>query len=272
MPYCQECGREVKEGDTFCPHCGANLREPEVGYVRPRVGWQIGRIAALFIGGLILIVSLGLIAGGSSITWVTGDFVDKEGFIMSGEFEIYTDAHALVSPDIDIYMDDEIPPFIQSITGRGEIVTLKLVASTVGPGEEVFIGIARSEDAEDYLGDVYYDEVSQLSESSLWRDRVPEVSYIPHQGGAPSTPPTAIGFWEASVTGSGTQVLEWEPMSGSFWIVVMNADGSPEVDLEMKAGARVPILDTIGNALIVGGLVALAVGASIVYYGAIRRP
>lgn len=272
MPYCTECGREVREEDAYCPHCGANLREPEVEYVRPRAGWQIGRIAAVLIGGLILLASFGLLAGGTSISWLNRDFVDDEGYIMSGEAEIYTDAYALVSTDIDVEMGDEVPPFIRSITGRGDIITLKLEAIDVDPGEEVFIGVARSVDAEAYLRDVSYDEVSQLSDSSTWRDRLPEVSYVPHQGGAPSAPPTAVSFWDTFVTGSGTQVLEWEPVSGSFWIVVMNADGSPGVDLNMKVGARVPILDTVGNALIVGGLVALAVGAFIVYYGAIRRP
>jgi len=26
MPYCHKCGSEVKEEDTFCPQCGANLK------------------------------------------------------------------------------------------------------------------------------------------------------------------------------------------------------------------------------------------------------
>lgn len=30
MPYCQKCGNKVDETMTFCPHCGASLKEQAV--------------------------------------------------------------------------------------------------------------------------------------------------------------------------------------------------------------------------------------------------
>ena len=51
----------------------------------------------------------------------------------------------------------------------------------------------------------------------------------------------------------------------------MNADGSADVDLDMRLGAKIPILRTVGNALIAGGLFALALGGFIIYYWVIRR-
>ena len=31
MPYCQKCGSEVKEENSFCPQCGATLKAGEPG-------------------------------------------------------------------------------------------------------------------------------------------------------------------------------------------------------------------------------------------------
>ena len=37
MPFCQSCGKEVKEEDRFCPHCGATVAEvPKIPEVVPR--------------------------------------------------------------------------------------------------------------------------------------------------------------------------------------------------------------------------------------------
>lgn len=30
--FCQNCGHEVKEGDAYCPFCGANLKDTHSGY------------------------------------------------------------------------------------------------------------------------------------------------------------------------------------------------------------------------------------------------
>lgn len=63
--------------------------------------------------------------------------------------------------------------------------------------------------------------------------------------------------------GEGAQDLNWEPLSGSYWVVVMNADSSAGVDVDVKLGARVPILRNIGNMLVFGGIVVLIMGAFV---------
>ncbi|MCW4013569.1 MAG: DUF4389 domain-containing protein, partial [Candidatus Bathyarchaeota archaeon] len=66
------------------------------------------------------------------------------------------------------------------------------------------------------------------------------------------------------------QTLEWSPETGNFWLVIMNADGSANVDVEVGMGAKVPIVSSIGKGLFVSGLVLLAAGVAIVYFGAIK--
>jgi len=46
MPYCPSCGREVPESATFCPQCGAALREPwrsEIGFNWLMSDWRVQR-------------------------------------------------------------------------------------------------------------------------------------------------------------------------------------------------------------------------------------
>ena len=270
MPYCPECGKEVSEGDEFCPRCGAPLKAPAIRYRRPGRGWPVGRILAAVFGSLIIIVSFGLLAGGGGIMWVQGTFGDTDGFLVSREVGFRSDTHAIVLKEVDI--DVDIPTRIWR-PGIDELVTVKIVGTSSDPAKNIFIGIARDPQASAYLGGVGYDEVTDFS----WPygplgESPPEITYRPHPGSAPPQPPTVQGFWVASASGAEAQVLEWEPQTGVYWVVVMNDDGSAGVDFDLQLRARVPILRTVGNALVAGGIITLAVGAFIFYYGVIRRP
>lgn len=78
------------------------------------------------------------------------------------------------------------------------------------------------------------------------------------------------GFWEASASGSGTQMLQWIPEDNGYMIVVMNADGSQGVDVAVQIGAKVPGLAGIGNVLLAGGSLGVLVGGLVIYLGAVR--
>lgn len=45
LPYCQSCGKEVGEGDAFCPHCGAPVTPTKAEPVTFRRGYQDERKA-----------------------------------------------------------------------------------------------------------------------------------------------------------------------------------------------------------------------------------
>jgi len=271
MPYCEKCGNEIDEETTFCPKCGANVKAPGVVYQRPRSsGRNNTTILAIIFGGIIIIASLGILAGGGGVMWVQSTFSDSDGFLISGEVKLQVDSHALVGQGVDIDIDVNTPSFVRQ-PKLGDFVTLKLVGTSNDPSKPVFIGIAQEGAASAYLSGVEYDEVVDLDwpYDRVWQQ--PTVSYDTHQGGAPSRAPATETFWEASITGSGTQTLEWEPEEGNFWFVVMNADGSPDVDVDMQLGARIPFLQYIGNMLLAGGFISLVVGGLIIYIGAIRR-
>jgi hypothetical protein len=228
-------------------------------------------LLAVFFGGIIIIASFGILVGGGTLMLVQNAFSDSDGFLISGEVSLQVDSYALVGEGVDIDIDVNTPSYVRR-PKLGDFVTLKLVGTSNDPSKQVFIGIAKEGAASEYFSDVEYDAVVDLDwpyDQAL--DHQPTVSYDTHHGGAPSQAPATETFWEVSITGSGAQTLEWEPEEGNFWFVVMNADGSSGVDVDMQMGAKVPFLRYIGNMLFAGGFISLVVGSLIIYVGAIRR-
>ena len=86
-----------------------------------------------------------------------------------------------------------------------------------------------------------------------------------------ATPPGRERFWSASARGTGDQTLEWDLRDGDWSVVVMNADGSPGVDVELDAGAKVPWLEEIGWTALGGGAL-IAAGAALLLVAGLRGP
>ena len=264
MPYCKSCGKEIAEEAAYCPYCGATQRDE---YRMPRgQGWPIGRIIAGFFAFILVVTSLGLMAGGGAIMWAQRSFADPDGYLVSRSARIHTDTYAIVSPSFDINADVDMPSSFWLTRDLSEIVTLKFVVETNDPSGEILVAVASEAQAENYFEGVEYDEVSRLSWNyDPWSSDEPDISYSRHSGGPPEVAPIVISSWDAVRTGSGVQELDWEPTWGSYWILIMNADGSAGVDVDVKLGARVPILRTIGNALVFGGIVVLLIAAFVIY-------
>ena len=74
-------------------------------------------------------------------------------------------------------------------------------------------------------------------------------------------------FWAASASGTGTQAVTWEVEDGDWSVVVMNADASRGVDADVKAGAELPFLASLGWGTLIAGLVALVIAATFAVVG-----
>lgn len=270
MPYCRECGAELGEDAKFCPVCGAPVTPPRVEYGRVEVSrrrWTVGRILALIFGGLILLTGFGLLVGGGALLWVNTDLTDNEGFITTKGHRLERGSYAIVFQHVNIQMGEVVGERGVWKPSPSDFVTIKLTGSSNDPSKNVFIGIAEESDAEAYLSGVQYDEVTRLRVSSSGSL---DVEYKTHSGDTVPSDPASQTFWTVSEHGAGTQTLEWAPETGSYWIVMMNEDGSAGVDLTVNFGARVPMLSTIGRALFAGGVIATIMGGVIVYLGVHR--
>ncbi|MCW4050076.1 MAG: zinc ribbon domain-containing protein [Candidatus Bathyarchaeota archaeon] len=274
--YCTKCGKENNDQAEYCRHCG-EMMPPQVKYRKPRDSTlSIVRIGAVLFGGLLLLVAFGLVMGGSSLRLIQDNIMDSDGYITSGIETINSNTYALVFEEIDIDIDAPDDPFERQFTEvlarrLGDLVTFKVSVST-NQGKDVFIGVVERANAVNYLGDVEYDRlISGSWEYDPWTPNFPDYILSHHSGGTTPASPLVHSFWVAHEAGSSDETLIWGLQPGNYWIVVMNEDGSQGVDVDLQIGVKVPILRTIGNALLTAGIIVGLMGVGLVYIGALRK-
>jgi len=227
---------------------------------RPSAG---GRIAALVAAGVLALLALGFLAAGGAALWANGQ-KDDEGYFSTGTDRFSTSTYALSTDQLEVDAD-EASDWVLDHDRFGQ-VRLRVTPRNDKP---VFVGIAPTEDVEAYLDRTAHATVSDLDFSPFHAD------YRDHRGGRPSTAPSEQPFWTASAQGSDTQTVRWDVESGSWSVVVMNADGSAGVDAGISAGAKVPFLVPIAWGSLGLGAVLLVSAGGLLLVGARpprRRP
>ena len=219
-----------------------------------REGMRPGRVLALVGGTILAVASLGLVLGGGTLLWAHATQRDAAGYYDSPVERFETDAFAIMSANVDLGTDQ----------GEGDwnpidhVGTIRVRAERADAGP-VFVGIARRSDAERYLAGAAYDEVTDLRDHPRYR----------RSGGLrqPANP-GAQTFWVASAGGAGGQTITWDLAAGEWAAVVMNADASPGVSVEARAGLRTGWLLGIGGGLLAGGLIIAAVALALILFAA----
>jgi hypothetical protein len=216
-----------------------------------------GRVAAIIGGALAGLVAFALVVGGAVLLYANGQ-KDRDGYVSTGSDRFHTSTYALATDDLDVNTD--MPGWLDEGSALGH-VRLK---ATSRNGKPVFVGIARTKDVDAYLRGAGHATVTDVNYSPF------RASYDTH-GGARPAPPVAQRFWTASANGSGTQTVDWKVRSGNWSVVVMNADGSKNVDAGVRAGSDVPWLSAAAWISIGGGAVFAMLAGLLVYVG-VRRP
>jgi hypothetical protein len=246
----------VPAGPAGPPPAPAGATAPATDLVTAPAGgpggparWTAGRIVAVTVGAVLLFVSTGLLAGGGAALWAHNSLRDADGFLVSPVAELRTDRYALASDSIELetsgaewVVDDLLG------TARLEVRALD--------GDEVFVGIGRTDDVRRYLDGVGHERVFDLGPGRVRATDVP--------GDAPGVPPTELDIWVAQAEGSGTQQLEWRPQEGDWTAVIMRPDGESGVAVEARVGATVPGLVWLGSGLLAVGVVFLVLGVLLV--------
>ena len=269
MPYCPKCGREVEEDAKFCPSCGVDLKAETYTYRRTGGrGWNIGRVLMVLFGVMIILVSLGMMAGGAGILTIESTFTDEAGYLVSHIVNLETDSYALVSPSVPIDLNIPNSWLIPQVD---DWLSVKIIASNNNLGKPLFIAVANSGDLDSYLDDVAYTTVSNIRYSyDPNEEPYEDIRYTHHSGGAPSINPNGVYFWDVTESGLGAQELKWTPISGEYVLVGMNADGSKGLDVNVQFGVKLPVvIRNIGYGLIAGGLIILLIGLFVI--NAVRR-
>ena len=84
--------------------------------------------------------------------------------------------------------------------------------------------------------------------------------------------PAAQDIWVAQTQGTDPQRLTWPVDDGDWSVVVMNADGSANVEADVAAGTDLPIVGTIATILLVVGGAGVLTGTALIAGGFLFGP
>ena len=215
-------------------------------------------IALIVTGSLASLFAVGLLAIGA-LAFVGDSQKDSDGYISTDTHQFEAGTRALATENLDVDLDTG-----DVVIDSGDLGKARLQVES-RDDKPVFVGIARTNDVEDYLQGVSHTTLTDVDTSPF------EAQYDNHAGNNRPVAPADSQIWVASEHGSGKQTLNWEIKDGSYSVVVMNADGSAGVDADISTGADIPFLDDIGWSAVGSGSFVLLIGIALLVAG-IRRP
>jgi hypothetical protein len=196
-------------------------------------GLLVGGWAAALIGAIVL-------AAGGAALWAETQR-DANGYFSTNAHMYESGTRAIVTEGINV--GSAVPTWLAG--------NVRLDVSGEKP---VFVGIARKATVDAYLAGVAHAEATDLDLDPF------EVTYVNRAGTAAPERPAEQPFWEATSSGAA-HPLTWRLRSGKWSIVVMNADGSPDVAASIAVGVKVPALLWVGIGLTAfGGALLVAAG------------
>jgi hypothetical protein len=209
---------------------------------------RIGKLISAIAGVMLLIAGFGMsVAGGFALA-----VPDDDGWVSVGPARVRTEAAAIVGDDINIDLGNHVND------GR-TFVSWDAIATEITiddrNGKDVFIGVGPESAVDAYLA-------GTAMVRADWHDD--DINVDDFVAGGPAADPTDQDFWIASSTDG---VLEWDVADGDWAVAVVNADGSPGIDIAVTGAAEIPFLRAIGVGLLAGGLLFLAGGATLTYLG-----
>jgi hypothetical protein len=217
------------------------------------------RIASTIAASLAGLLSIGLLATGGLLLW--GDsHKDEQGYISTTSHRFVTDTAALATDNLDLDLDG-----LDTVVNRDHYGTIRV---QVDPRTDkpMFLGIAPTRDVDRYLDGTSHALVTDISYSPF------HAHYSNQPGSARPAAPASQGFWTASAHGAGRQTLTWDVKDGDWSIVVMNEDGSRNVDAGIRAGADVPWLDDLAWGATIAGIVMLLIAAGFTVVAVRTKP
>src|SRR5689334_20534260 len=201
-------------------------------------GWTTGRIIALAVGPVLLLISLALIAGGGILVWADQEQVHS-GYVTTSTATYSTRGYALASDAITRH-------------SRGLFVDeVRIRITSSDPSRPLFAGIAATGEVERYLSGVSYTAVDGHDVAD-------------HPGtGVPAALAAALP-WAARAQGTGSLALTWAVRDGDWTVVVMNQDASPGLTVRAEAGISAMALPWLAGELLASGVLLGLTAAALI--------
>ncbi len=180
---------------------------------------------------------------------------DGSGFFHTDPERFSVGTFAITSEDIDLGTGTRPSDWGVDL---GDLLKVRLRAESPERGVDVFVGIARTSAVDRYLRGVAHDVVDDVHTDPF------NVDYRTVAGSDEPGAPADEDFWVASSSGPGRRTVVWEPKSGNYTVVVMNADASRGVSADVSVGVQVKDLWAIIGGLLGLGAILLAAGVALI--------
>jgi hypothetical protein len=217
----------------------------------------------IVIGCLALLPALGILISGGALAIAQAAATDDDGYFRFTLDRVESDGVAVASTPLSFDdVDDEAGPWVLDWLD----LDLRLRVDGALTTDDVFVGIARSDEVDRYLANTEHTEIVEIDHHT---PRYREVTGLDR-----AAPPLDQTFWAASTSGPGEQELTWNARGGRWSVVVMNADGSPNVAADIEIGARSDVVTPVAITLLVAGAIGTAIAVTLIVVGARgrRRP
>ena len=206
----------------------------------------VTRVLGSVFGVFFLIISVPMMLGGVVVLALPAVMADDQGYINTPTIHLKsTESYAFVSESfkLDNNNNHQSNSDVKyEFDNYGKIINVRVTANSY------FLGLARTSDVQQYLGNVQYEVVNDMHDQS-----VSTYSVNSGKNGSLTTSPSEQSFWLVS----GNDALYYTPSKSDFnqdlSLVVMNTDGSQGVDTNLQIGVNIPILVPIGVILLVVG-------------------
>lgn len=209
---------------------------------------MIWRILRIILGALLALI--GLVVLGSSVV-ALGWLVDSDDTVTAPDpIELSTDGVALTMQE-------------GMLTHYGPTVHLRV--ETTDPERGIFVGVGHLVDTRSYLADAPQGRLTDVS--------VPFELTISDRGGERGElpPPGRLDWWVEQASGERSAQISWQLADGPYDLVILNADGSPNVDVTATVGIEVEGIFWTVVLVGVAGLVLLVVGVVLIVIQRKRR-
>lgn len=212
------------------------------------------------LGILLIVLSLTSLSAGAYIWLMNTQRNDDKGYTLSPQIKLGSDSVAIVFSDHKFNMKEEVPLPLQIIIDPNNFMTERWSAKN-NLGKDIFIGIATADKAHEFCKTMHYKEANDWDiiggpwEMDFWVN-----TWLNHPGAEQARPPLQSSIWLAS--GSGMESAEFEKIlvSGDYWVVIMNGDGSAGMDVDLQVAYKTPLLLMLPGGLLIIGLVFGIVG------------
>jgi len=207
------------------------------------------------VGSILALVGIAGVLAGGALTWAATTQRDGGGYFHTDTERFSSGTYAITSDDVDLGTGKRPRDWGVDL---GDLLRVRLRAQPAERDVPVFVGIARTSDVERYLRGVAHDVVRDVDLDPF------RINYRTVVGRGTPGPPGDEHFWVASSGGAGRRTVVWEPTSGNFTVVLMNADASRGVTADASVGVAVHHLWAIVAGLFVVGALLLAVGIALI--------